>query len=147
MSRSNSRNEGVMSMSMSGALGGDLSGLKRTRSLRVSTGDRGRPDISSLNSSDHTVETEDTQFIRAATGRGSIKRGPAPTKASVLRAQVSQCQYHFSTKIMFPRRRLQNMWKTNPILNQPKIVNSRRRQLKLLDKLRRPPVDTRNIVS
>ena len=88
MSRSNSRNEGVMSMSMSGALGGDLSGLKRTRSLRVSTGDRGRPDISSLNSSDHTVETEDTQFIRAATGRGSIKRGPAPTKASVLRAQV-----------------------------------------------------------
>ena len=145
MSRSNSRNEGVMSMSMSGALGGDLSGLKRTRSLRVSTGDRGRPDISSLNSSDHTVETEDTQFIRAATGRGSIKRGPAPTKASVLRAQVSHCQYLFSTQIMFPGV----VYKIygNPIIYPPKIVNSRRRQPKLLDKLRRPPVDTRNIVS
>lgn len=36
----------------------------------------------------HTKETDDTKFIRAATGRGSIKRGPAPTKASVLRQQV-----------------------------------------------------------
>ena len=88
MSRSNSRNEGVMSMSMS--MAGDSS-LKRSRSLRVSGSSGsggGTSGISSLNNSAHTVETEDTQFIRATTGRGSIKRGPAPTKASVLRAQV-----------------------------------------------------------
>ena len=86
MSRSNSRNEGVMSMSMS--MAGDSS-LKRSRSLRVSgSSGGGTSGISSLNNSAHTVETDDTQFIRATTGRGSIKRGPAPTKASVLRAQV-----------------------------------------------------------
>ena len=87
MSRSNSRNEGVMSMSMSMAAGGDSS-LKRSRSLRVAGSGCGNSGISSLNNSAHTVETEDTHFIRAQTGRGSIKRGPAPTKASVLRAQV-----------------------------------------------------------
>jgi len=43
--------------------------------------------ISFLDSVEHTKETPDIQFIRAATGRGSIKR-PAPTKSSVLRQQV-----------------------------------------------------------
>ena len=45
--------------------------------------------LSSLATADHTHETENTRFIRAATGRGSIKRGPAPTKASQLREMVS----------------------------------------------------------
>ena len=58
--------------------------LSRTNSLRSRNGN-----ISFLKQYDHTKETEDTQFIRAATGRGSIKRGPAPTKASVLRQQVN----------------------------------------------------------
>ena len=93
MSRSNSRAEGgMMSMSMTSA----SDGLRRSRSLRVSSGTgpaaASKSGISSLNNSDHTVESEDTQFIRATTGRGSIKRGPAPTKASVLRAQVRHPQ-------------------------------------------------------
>ena len=58
--------------------------LTRTQSLR-----RGS-NISYLNQYQHTQETEDTHFIRAATGRGSIKRGPAPTKSSVLRQQVKR---------------------------------------------------------
>lgn len=45
-------------------------------------------DISYLGNAEHTRETADTHFIRAATGRGSIKRGPAPTKASQLRQLV-----------------------------------------------------------
>ncbi len=48
----------------------------------------GSADISSLANADHTKETPDTHFIRAVTGRGSIKRGPAPTKASQLRQLV-----------------------------------------------------------
>ena len=42
--------------------------------------------ISFLKDVEHTKVTPETNFIRAATGRGSIKRGPAPTRASVLRA-------------------------------------------------------------
>ena len=58
--------------------------LSRSKSLRG----RRSSGLSYLNDSQHTVETENTHFIRAATGRGSIKRGPAPTKSSVLRQQV-----------------------------------------------------------
>ena len=59
--------------------------LSRSKSLR----DRRNSGISSLNEYQHTNETQDTHFIRASTGRGSIKRGPAPTKSSVLRQQVT----------------------------------------------------------
>ena len=45
---------------------------------------------SSLATAEHTRETDNTRFIRAATGRGSIKRGPAPTKASQLRELAKQ---------------------------------------------------------
>ena len=58
--------------------------LTRSKSLRG----RRSSGLSYLNDSQHTVETENTHFIRATTGRGSIKRGPAPTKSSVLRQQV-----------------------------------------------------------
>jgi len=74
-SRSNSRNENHQHPASG-------SGLKRTKSLGKSNG------ISFLKSANHTVETQDTHFIRATTGRGSIKRGPAPTKSSVLRQQA-----------------------------------------------------------
>jgi len=50
-----------------------------TKSLGRSSG------ISFLKDIEHTVETPDTHFVRNTTGRGSIKRGPAPTKSSVLR--------------------------------------------------------------
>ncbi len=46
--------------------------------------------FSSLATAEHTRETDNTRFIRAATGRGSIKRGPAPTKASQLREMAKQ---------------------------------------------------------
>ena len=59
--------------------------LSRSMSLRDRRSSGG---ISSLNEYQHTSETDNTHFIRSATGRGSIKRGPAPTKASVLRQQV-----------------------------------------------------------
>ena len=62
--------------------------LSRSKSLR---GDRRSSGISSLNEYRHTNETENTQFIRSATGRGSIKRGPAHTKSSILRQQVRLC--------------------------------------------------------
>jgi hypothetical protein len=55
---------------------------------RKSSGGGGGGDISYLDNAEHTRETADTHFIRAATGRGSIKRGPAPTKASQLRQLV-----------------------------------------------------------
>ena len=54
---------------------------------RKSSGGRSR-DVSSINDAEHTRETEDTHFIRAVTGRGSIRKGPAPTKASQLRQLV-----------------------------------------------------------
>ena len=57
-------------------------GLRRTKSF-------GKSGISYLMSTDHTKETQETQFIRNATGRGSIKKGPAPTKSFLLRMQVS----------------------------------------------------------
>ena len=57
-------------------------GLRRTKSF-------GKSGISYLKSTDHTKETQETQFIRNATGRGSIKKGPAPTKSFLLRMQVS----------------------------------------------------------
>merc|ERR1719412_321906 len=79
-------------MSLYGGGDGASSSLKRSRSLRVSSGSGGNSGISSINNSAHTVETEDTHFIRAQTGRGSIKRGPAPTKASVLRAQAKAAE-------------------------------------------------------
>ena len=61
-------------------------GRKKGRSLLSGTKSLGRSSgISFLKNADHTEETQDTHFIRAATGRGSIKRGPAPTRASVLR--------------------------------------------------------------
>ena len=50
-----------------------------TKSLGRSSG------ISFLKSAEHTKETQDTHFIRNSTGRGSIKRGPAATRASILR--------------------------------------------------------------
>ena len=46
--------------------------------------------ISYLKSTDHTKETPETQFIRNVTGRGSIKKGPAPTKSFLLRMQVGR---------------------------------------------------------
>ena len=52
-----------------------------TKSLGRSSG------ISFLKDVEHTKETPETNFIRNATGRGSIKKGPAPTRASVLRLQ------------------------------------------------------------
>ena len=52
-------------------------------------------DISSRNTVEHTIETPETQFIRAVTGRGSIKRGPAPTKASQLRQLVSEAHVRY----------------------------------------------------
>ena len=61
-------------------------GRKKGRSLLSGTKSLGRSSgISFLKNAEHTEETQDTHFIRAATGRGSIKRGPAPTRASVLR--------------------------------------------------------------
>ena len=57
-----------------------------TKSLGRSSG------ISFLKSVNHTVETQDTHFIRAATGRGSIKRGPAPTKSSILVRNIPKDQ-------------------------------------------------------
>ena len=61
--------------------------LSRSMSLRDRRSSGG---ISYLNENKHTHETENTHFIRSATGRGSIKRGPAPTKSSVLRQQVKR---------------------------------------------------------
>ncbi|XP_059081605.1 uncharacterized protein LOC131879334 [Tigriopus californicus] len=67
------------------------SGLHRSdsRSSRRSL-ERKLSNISSIQSTDHIAETQETHFIRAVTGRGSIKRGPAPTKASQLRQLVKQ---------------------------------------------------------
>lgn len=62
-----------------------MTSLSRSKSLRDRKSSGG---ISSLNEYQHTNETDNTHFIRSATGRGSIKRGPAPTKSSVLRQQV-----------------------------------------------------------
>ena len=56
--------------------------------------------ISFLKSMNHTKETDDTKFIRSATGRGSIKRGPAPTKASVLRQQVLKTKHSVRSLLM-----------------------------------------------
>merc|ERR1719266_1234350 len=61
--------------------------LSRSMSLRDRRSSGG---ISYLNENKHTHETENTHFIRSATGRGSIKRGPAPTKSSVLRQQAKE---------------------------------------------------------
>ena len=90
--------------------GGGLVGKFRRSFTSSGTKSLGRSSgISFLKDAEHTKETEDTHFIRwiianryakigiyvnkiafffrAATGRGSIKRGPAPTRASVLRQQ------------------------------------------------------------
>jgi len=65
---------------------GSVDGRKKisysgTKSLGRSSG------ISFLKDLEHTVETPDTHFVRNTTGRGSINRGPAPTRSSVLRQQ------------------------------------------------------------
>ena len=87
--------------------GGLIGKFRRSFSSSSGTKSLGRSSgISFLKDAEHTKETEDTHFIRwiianryakirqlnglffrAATGRGSIKRGPAPTRASVLRQQ------------------------------------------------------------
>ena len=55
--------------------------LRRSKSF-------GRSGVSYLNFT--PKESPDTQFIRNTTGRGSIRKGPAPTRASILRRQSSQ---------------------------------------------------------
>eukprot|EP00095_Tigriopus_kingsejongensis_P009735 maker-scaffold429_size173697-snap-gene-0.32 protein:Tk09735 transcript:maker-scaffold429_size173697-snap-gene-0.32-mRNA-1 annotation:"hypothetical protein KGM_04049" len=65
-------------------------GRSDSRNSRRSSAERKISNISYLATTDHTVETPETHFIRAVTGRGSIKRGPAPTKASQLRQLVKQ---------------------------------------------------------
>ena len=66
---------------------------------RKSSGGRSR-DVSSINDAEHTRETEDTHFIRAVTGRGSIRKGPAPTKASQLRQLVRETTQNLRKKII-----------------------------------------------
>ena len=62
--------------------------LSRSESRTSRRGSFRATDISFLGNADHTKTTSNTKFIRNTTGRGSIKRGPAPTKSSVLRHQV-----------------------------------------------------------
>ena len=66
---------------------------------RKSSGGRSR-DVSSINDAEHTRETEDTHFIRAVTGRGSIRKGPAPTKASQLRQLVRKTTWSLRENII-----------------------------------------------
>lgn len=92
MTRSLSRNDSRRKSS-----GGSSDGKWGTKSLGRSSG------ISFLNSANHTIETPDTHFVRATTGRGSIKRGPAPTKSSVLRAQkMAEVAGHLAGRSMTP---------------------------------------------
>ena len=103
ISRSNSRNENPAM----------TSSLKRTKSLGKSSG------ISFLNTKNHTVETSDTQFIRATTGRGSIRKGPAPTKASVLRQQVmsvSNTKHYTVNCNLNTRRKMCDTFRLNCVL-------------------------------
>ena len=69
---------------MSGSMSRSESRTSRRSLERKSSGNG----ISYINTVEHTKETPETNFIRAVTGRGSIKRGPAPTKASQLRQLV-----------------------------------------------------------
>ena len=73
---------------MSGSLSRSESrNSRRSLERKSSNGGNG---ISYINTVEHTKETPETNFIRAVTGRGSIKRGPAPTKASQLRQLVRE---------------------------------------------------------
>nr|XP_040580785.1 uncharacterized protein LOC121129167 [Lepeophtheirus salmonis] len=58
--------------------------LKKKEEIECSKSRR-TSNISYLYNKDHIQESDDTQFVRSATGRGSIKKGPAQTKASQLR--------------------------------------------------------------
>ena len=84
LSRCDSRNDNEGSRRRKSSISG-------TKSLGRSSG------ISFLKDLQHTVETPETHFVRAATGRGSIKRGPAPTKASVLRQQKQTSEMRSKT--------------------------------------------------
>ena len=112
-------NPDLMTRSLSRSSMRSEDGLRRrssfsgTKSLGRSSG------ISFLKDVEHTIETPETNFIRNTTGRGSIKKGPAPTRASVLRAQkLSEVRADVNARSKTPNCPLHNPPPRTPTLRR-----------------------------